>query len=112
MKMGKFIIKTGKDGQKYFNLLAGNGESILSSEGYAGLTGCKKGIASVMKNGTNKTRFEKKKSKSGKHFFVLHAVNKRVIGKSEMYETERACDNGVASVLRNVVGASITNEKK
>ena len=105
--MGKFIIKTGKDGQRYFNLLAGNGESILSSEGYAGLTGCKKGIASVMKNGTDKTKFEKKKSKNGKFFFVLLAVNKQVIGKSEMYETEKACDNGIASVMRNAGNATI-----
>jgi uncharacterized protein len=105
--MGKFIIKTGKDGQKYFNLKAGNGEIILSSEGYTNLTGCKKGIASVMKNGTDKTKFEKKTAKNGKSFFTLLAVNKKVIGKSEMYETEKARDNGIASVMKNSKDASI-----
>lgn len=105
--MGKFIIKKGKDGQRYFNLKAGNGEVILSSEGYTGLTGCKKGIASVMKNGTDKTKFEKKTAKNGKFFFTLSAVNKQIIGKSEMYESEKACDTGIASVMRNVNGASI-----
>lgn len=109
--MGKFIIKTGKDGQRYFNLVAGNGEAILSSEGYAALAGCKKGIASVMKNGTDKTKFEKKTAKNGKFFFTLHAVNKQVIGKSEMYETERACDNGIASVMRNAGTATIEFQK-
>lgn len=105
--MGKFIIKTGKDGQKYFNLKAGNGEVILSSEGYSGLTGCKKGIASVMKNGIDKTKFEKKTAKNGKFFFTLLAVNKKVIGKSEMYESEKACDNGITSVMRNAGNAAI-----
>lgn len=105
--MGKFIIKTGKDGQRYFNLKAGNGEIILSSEGYSGLTGCKKGIASVMKNGTDKTKFEKKTAKNGKFFFTLLAVNKKVIGKSEMYESEKACDNGITSVMRNAGNATI-----
>ncbi len=105
--MGKFIIKTGKDGQKYFNLKAGNGEVILSSEGYSGLTGCKKGIASVMKNGIDKTKFEKKTARNGKFFFTLLAVNKKVIGKSEMYESEKACDNGITSVMRNAGNATI-----
>lgn len=109
--MGKFVIKTGKDGQRYFNLVAGNGEPILSSEGYAGLSGCKKGIASVMKNGTDKAKFEKKTAKNGKFFFVLYAVNMQVIGKSEMYETERACDNGIASVMRNAGTATIEFQK-
>lgn len=109
--MGKFIIKTGKDGQKYFNLKAGNGEVILSSEGYTGLTGCKKGIASVMKNGIDKTKFEKKAAKNGKFFFVLLAVNKQVIGKSEMYETEKARDNGIASVVKNAGNATVETEK-
>jgi uncharacterized protein len=109
--MGKFIVKTGKDGQRYFNLKAGNGEIILSSEGYTGLTGCKKGIASVMKNGTNKANFEKKTAKNGKTFFVLLAANKKVIGKSEMYETEKARDNGIASVIKNAGKATVENEK-
>lgn len=30
--MGKFIIKTAKDGQNYFVLKADNGEAILSRE--------------------------------------------------------------------------------
>lgn len=105
--MGKFIIKTGKDKQKYFNLKAGNGEVILSSEGYTAMGGCKKGIASVMKNGADKTKFEKKVAKNGKPFFVLKAVNKQVIGKSEMYETEKARDNGIASVIKNAPAATV-----
>jgi uncharacterized protein len=105
--MGKYIIKSGKDGQKYFNLKAGNGEVILSSEGYTAMSGCKKGIASVTKNGVDKTKFEKKTAKNGKPFFTLLAANKKVIGKSELYETEKARDNGIASVIKNATNSSI-----
>jgi uncharacterized protein YegP (UPF0339 family) len=31
---GKFVIFKGKNGEDYFRLKAGNGEIILSSEGY------------------------------------------------------------------------------
>ena len=31
--MGKFVIKTGSNGQYYFSLKADNGQKILSSEG-------------------------------------------------------------------------------
>jgi uncharacterized protein YegP (UPF0339 family) len=105
--MGKFVIKTGKDGQYYFNLKASNGEIILSSEGYTSKRSCKKGIASVMKNATDESRFVTAVSKNGKPYFNLKAGNHRVIGKSEMYESEKACKNGIASVKKNAPGAKI-----
>jgi uncharacterized protein YegP (UPF0339 family) len=33
--MGKFVISKRKNGEYQFNLLAGNGQVILTSEGYA-----------------------------------------------------------------------------
>jgi uncharacterized protein YegP (UPF0339 family) len=45
--MGKFSTKTGKDGQHYFNLLATNGQVILSSEGYTTTAAMHNGIESV-----------------------------------------------------------------
>ena len=103
--MGKFIIKTGKDGQFYFNLKAGNGEIILSSEGYTSKTSCKKGIASVMKNAADVSKFEKLIAKNGKSYFTLKAGNSQIIGKSELYESDKACANGIASVKKNAPGA-------
>ncbi|MEG0833783.1 MAG: DUF1508 domain-containing protein, partial [Oscillospiraceae bacterium] len=48
--MGKFEIKTAKNGQFMFNLKAGNGEIIATSETYSSLDSCKNGIESVRKN--------------------------------------------------------------
>ena len=47
--MGKFIIKETASGYK-FDLKAGNGEIIGTSEGYKTKSSCENGIESVKKN--------------------------------------------------------------
>ena len=47
---GKYEIFKDKGGQFRFNLKAGNGEVIVSSEGYASKASAKNGIESVKKN--------------------------------------------------------------
>ena len=46
----KFVIQKDKSGQFRFNLKAGNGEIIATSEAYTTKAGCKNGIESVKKN--------------------------------------------------------------
>ena len=48
--MGKFVVSTRKNGEFQFNLKAGNGQVILSSEGYTTRAACDNGIESVKKN--------------------------------------------------------------
>ncbi len=47
--MGKFAVKTVKSGIK-FNLKAGNGEIIATSEVYNSRSACLNGVESVRKN--------------------------------------------------------------
>lgn len=47
---GKFVITKDKRGEFRFKLVAGNGEIIAVSEGYAAKSGAKNGIESVKKN--------------------------------------------------------------
>ena len=108
--MGKFVIKKGKNNQFYFNLKASNGEIILASEGYTTKTGCKKGIASVQVNATLEERFVKLTAKNGKPYFNLKARNSQVIGKSEMYESEKASQNGINSVMKNAPSSNTIEE--
>ena len=108
--MGKFIIKSRKNGALYFNLKAGNGEIILSGQGYTTKKTCKKGIASVMKNAGDDSKYIPLVSKNKKHYFRLKAGNNKVIGTSEMYESEAALKKGIASVKKNAPGAAISEE--
>ncbi len=105
--MGKFVVSTRKNGEVQFVLKAGNGETILASEGYKSLSGCNNGIKSVRINSQDDNRYERKQSANGKFMFNLRARNGQVIGTSEMYETNAACNNGIASVKRNAPGATI-----
>lgn len=43
----KFVIQKSKDGKSYFNLKAGNGEVIATSEMYESKNACYKGIDAV-----------------------------------------------------------------
>ena len=48
--MGKFVITKRKNGEFQFNLKAGNGQVIGSSEMYSSVAACENGIESVKKN--------------------------------------------------------------
>ncbi|NAY90535.1 DUF1508 domain-containing protein [Muricauda sp. JGD-17] len=105
--MGKFEIKTTESGKTMFNLKAGNGQVILTSQSYASMDGCKNGIESVKKNAQDDARFERKTAKDGSPFFTLNATNGQVIGKSEMYSSTDAMENGIASVKKNAPDADV-----
>lgn len=110
--MGKFVISKRKNGEYQFNLLAANGQVILASEGYSSKPSCMNGVKSVMKNAADMKRFEAKVAKNGKFHFNLKAGNGQVIGKSEMYETQASCENGITSVKKNAPGAKIEDQTK
>lgn len=99
--MAYFKKSTDKRGEYRFNLHAGNGQVILSSEGYKTTASRDNGIASVQKNSQDEKRYEDRESKSGQYYFVLKASNGQVIGSSEMYTSSSGRDNGKASVMKN-----------
>lgn len=107
---GKFVIGKRGNGDFQFNLKAGNGQVILTSQGYADKSGCRNGIDSVKKNSTDDARYERKVSSNQKFFFNLLAGNGQVIGTSEMYESEASRDNGIASVKSNAPDAQVVDE--
>lgn len=105
--MGKFEIKKRTDGEYQFNLKASNGQIILTSEGYAAKSSCLKGVESVKKNAAEDKRYDRKMSTNGKWYFNLKASNGEVIGTSEMYESEKARENGISSVKKNAPDALV-----
>lgn len=108
--MGKFVISERKNGEFQFNLLAGNGQIILSSEGYTTKSACENGVESVRKNAQNDARFEKKTASNGKFHFNLKATNGQVVGTSQMYESESSRDNGIESVKNNAPDAKLEDQ--
>ncbi len=119
--MGKFVIRETKTGIK-FDLKAGNGEVIATSEVYSSAEACKKGVASVQKNAPvanvedqtvegfaaeKHPKFEVYTDKGGEFRFRLKATNGQVIATGEGYTSKSSCMNGIESVKKNVVDAKV-----
>lgn len=106
---GKFVLKASGD-QFMFNLQAANGQVILSSERYTSKDGAMNGIESVKKNATVDERYERRTSSAGDPYFVLKAGNNQEIGRSEMYSSVSAMENGIQSVMNNAPGAATEDQ--
>ena len=113
--MGKFVIRNTKTGVK-FDLKAGNGEVIATSEVYASQAAYKNGVESVRKNAPvaavedqtvegfaveKHPKFEIYTDKAGEFRFRLKATNGQIIAVSEGYKAMAGCRNGIASVKKN-----------
>ena len=106
---GKFEIKKSTNGQFYFNLKAGNGEVILTGETYSSKQGAEGGIESVKTNAPIEERYERKTSTGGDPYFSLKAANGQSLGRSEMYSSKAAMENGITSVKNNAPGAAVVD---
>lgn len=121
--MGKFVIKETKSGFR-FNLKAGNGEIIASSETYSSESACKNGIASVKTNCASEIedqtvegyiqlknpKYEVYADKAGEFRFRLKAKNGEIIATSEGYKAKASCIKGIESVKNNAPDAEIVKE--
>ena len=124
--MGKFVIKTVKTGIK-FDLKAGNGEVIATSEVYTSRAACLNGIESVRKNAAaakledqtvenfetvTNPKFEVYVDKAGEFRFRLKARNGEIIAVSEGYKAKASCLNGIESVRKNAPEAEIVEAEQ
>lgn len=112
--MGKFEVKKVKSGVK-FNLKAGNGEIIATSEVYTTEAACMKGIASVRRccvgpvedqtvedfQVLKHPKFEVYVDKAGEYRFRLKARNGEIIAVGESYKAKSSCLNGIESIKKN-----------
>ncbi len=55
-------------------------------------------------------RYVRKDSSSGKYMFRLRAANNQVTGVSELYESEDARNNNIASVEQNALSVKVANQ--
>ena len=118
--MGKFVVKETATGFK-FDLKAGNGETIATSEVYTTKAACLNGIESIKANCVGEVedqtvenieqkkhpKFELYTDKAGEFRFRLKARNGEVILSSEGYKAKASCENGIASVKKNAPEAEI-----
>ena len=120
--MGKFVIKETATGFK-FDLKAGNGETIATSEVYTTKAACLNGVDSVKANCVGEVedqtveavttvkhpKFELYIDKAGEFRFRLKAKNGEIIATSEGYKAKASCENGIESVKKNAPEAAVVD---
>jgi uncharacterized protein len=87
-KNAKIETFVGLDGQHYFNVIAGNGEKVLRSEGYTSESALETGIEAVKDSGVDTESYDLLQATDGSWYFNLVAENAEIIGTSEMYSTK------------------------
>ena len=122
--MGKFCIRTVHTGFK-FDLVAANGEAVLTSEVYSSPAACLRGIQSVQKNALTapvadltaqdqpsvpNPRFELYRDRGGRFRFRLRSRNGKTIAVSGTYVTRSGCREGIDSVRTNALDAELESE--
>lgn len=103
----KYQVKKAINGQFFFNLVAANGEKVLTSAMYLTMQGASSGIMSVRASALYTQRYQRFRSPYGAHYFHLMADNGEILGKSETYSTRQAMDEGILAVINSGPGAPI-----
>ncbi|WP_217603244.1 YegP family protein [Chitinophaga sp. GbtcB8] len=83
--MCKFIIRTGKHHQFFFDLKAETGDVILSSEAFHTKAACNTGIEALKAVASDDNKFERMKSADDHFYFVIKAANGKAIAKSVLF---------------------------
>ena len=103
----KYTLNKSINNQFYWNLFSVNKEVLLTSETMYNKQDVLDGIASSKRN-LSDSNFERKASLFSQPYFVQVAVgNYKVLGKSEMYSSVQARENGIAAVKRDAPYAGI-----
>lgn len=100
---GYYVLQKNPAANQYFHfvLRADNHETVLTSENYVTKQGAQSGIASCQSNSPFDSRYERRISNASQPYFVLKALNSQIIGTSQMYSSNTARDNGIASCKIN-----------
>lgn len=91
-------------GSWYFNLTAGNGNVLLSSEAYTTRLGALNGLLSVLDNGAYAERYVVVKNADGKYHLNLEAQNHQIIATTQAYSTKSNATRAIGSCTRGVSG--------
>lgn len=105
----RFVIAKSSNGKFHFVLKAGNNETILQSTMYETPDAAKQAIGLAKTAAASDANFSRETSKKSEPYFSLKSGGQQV-GRSEMYSSERARDNGIESVKKNAPTAPIDDQ--
>jgi uncharacterized protein YegP (UPF0339 family) len=111
----KYTIETADNGEHYFNLKAGNGQVIGTSETYTTKSNAQAGVDAVIRALASAStadaeagaaRFETFKGQDNKTYFRLRAANGQIVLSSQGYASKSSAESGIATVKKNGIDAT------
>lgn len=105
-----FELTATSDGQFMFNLKAANGEVVLTSERYNVKASAVAGIAAVKTSAAVDARYDRKTGSDDRPYFVLKSANGEPVGRSQMYSSAAAMEQGIAAVKAAAPGAGTKDQ--
>ena len=88
-----------------FQLIAADGEAVLTSRSYSSSRSARQGIAAIVKNASQATRYERSTSDNGERFFEIRAGNNRVLWRSGPYSKPAELEKDIDRLIRTVTAA-------
>jgi hypothetical protein len=107
--MGTFEITQTENNQYKFILKANNGFAILYSNLFSEIEDCYANIEVVKLHAQQLNNFIKKATTNENYYFFLNSNDGELIGKSELYKSESARDNGIYFVKINTKEATVVD---
>ena len=110
-----FEILESDGGDAYFNVVAGNGQVVATSETYASASNATRAVDTTIRivataidatAATGAARFETFTGQDGQTYFRLRAKNGEIVLQSEGYSSKSAAEGGIDSVEANGVDAT------
>lgn len=114
-KKGRWIIRRTKlesenDGVYIFELLASNGQILLTSEEYASASSLKNGIQAVKKNILN-GNIRAVVTRSGDYMIKIYSATGQLLCLGGHYPSRQLCQNAIESVRRFAESAPLNLDK-
>ena len=107
---GKWVISELDDETFIAQLVASNGELLLSSESYASYSSAKDAVENITQNGLN-GNFIIDSDKKGRFFFKIRNAQKLTLCVGETYSQLAACQSAIESVFGFLKTAKLAEEK-
>ncbi|MRG43643.1 DUF1508 domain-containing protein [Chitinophaga sp. SYP-B3965] len=108
--MCKFIIRTGKHHQFFFDLKNDNGDVILTSDAFHTKAAANTVIESLKLVAKDDNKYERQKAATEHYFFTVKGANGKQIAKSVLFPTPAERNAAIKSIEAEGHDAAVVEE--
>lgn len=108
--MCKFVIKTGKHHQFFFDLKTDDGTVLITSDAFHTKAACNSGIEALKTVARDDNKFERMKAATEHYYFTVKGANGKQIAKSVLFPTPAERNAAIKSIEAEAHDAAVMEE--